>query len=277
MIRDFARPTAYRAAINLYVEDRTTLVYLRELWNDPLITYYLGGGNEGVATIVRVDREAGHPNVFGVVDRDYGESNQHKWDRPNTRLFRLRQHEVENFLLDASALASSRSQNLKLSVDQIEELLVEAARKRCWYEACRLVLRTIRGRFHEDFITDPPQDLLDIDAAKHHLCGSIWFSRLADHAARTTEDDVADLLTTAYGLTTTQLADGTWRQEFSGKNIFEDVASRICDRQKLGGIKSAELYDDLAQDVAKWQVESGQVPPELQSLRSALRVRVGLN
>jgi len=273
---DLVRPTFYRAPINLYVEDRTTLVYLKELWLDPAIAYFLGAGNDGVAAIIRVDQEAGHLNVFGVIDRDYGPSNRTRWERPETRLFRLDSHEVENLMLDAPALKNSRWSNVGHSVGQIEALLIEAAERRCWYEACRSVLGTIRRRFRENFINDPPQDLPDLEAAKRHFCESDWFRDLATNTAQTTEADIAGLLETAHDQATIQLADGTWRQEFSGKEIFKDVASRICDRQKFGGIRSSKLHGDLAEDVAGWQSKTGQVPPELESLHATLRGRVGL-
>jgi len=250
MARDFERPTQYRAAINLYVEDSITLIYLKELWSDPAFAYFVGGGHEAVSLIVRVDQEAGHPNVFGIIDRDYGGSNLSKATNPGTRVFRLSAHEVENHLLDASALASSRWNNLRLSVQEVENLLIQAAHQRCWYEACRLVLATIRQRFHEGFITDPPQDLRDLEAAQHHLCGSRWFLDLKEHSDQTTETDVVALLETSHDQATAQTIDGTWRQTFTGKAIFEDIASRICDRQQFGGVKSAQLYGDLAQAVA---------------------------
>ncbi len=276
MLRDVDRPTRYRAAINLYVEDPVSLVYLKTLWNDPSINFYVGGGNEGVTTIVRIDREYGHPNVFGVVDRDYGASNRDRWQNPNIRLFRLSIHEVENFLLVAEALASSRWNNVRLSADQIEALMFEAAQRRCWYEACRIVLGTIRSRFRENFIGDPPQDIADHTAAQRHLCESAWFQNLDVYATQTTVATIADHLQKAHGQAASQLADGTWRQEFSGKEIFKDIASRICNRQQFGGVRSSELDNDIAQAVAEWQTANRQIPPDLIELRSLLRNRVGL-
>ena len=273
---DFERPTRYRAAINLYVEDSVSLVYLKNLWNDPVITFFLGGGNEGVTTVIRIDREAGHPNVFGVVDRDYGPSNRDRWGSPDLRLFRLSVHEIENYLLEPQALASSRWNNVRLSAVRIDELMLEAARKRCWYEACRTVLEIIRSRFRDNFIGDPPQNVADMTAAQRHLCESAWFRSLNAHATRTTATNVADQLRDAHQRATEQLADGSWRREYSGKEVFKDIASRICDRQKLGGVRSSELYNDLAQAVAEWQLANEQIPTDLVTLRSLLHARIGL-
>ena len=273
---DLDRPTSYRAPINLYVEDQTTLAYLKELWLDPAIAYFLGGNNEGVDAIVKVDQKAGHRNVFGLIDRDYGQSNQSQWKSPENRLFKLASHEVENFLLDAPALKSSRWSNLGRSADEIETLLFKAAQKLCWYEACRCVLGTIRSRFHEDFIKKPQQNLPDIEAAKRHLCGSDWFRRLAGNATKTTEAEISHLLGAAHAQATIQLADTTWKQEFSGKAIFKDVASRICDLQGFPEISTSQLHCDIAEDVARWHSTNGRIPPELIDLRAALRRQVGL-
>ena len=233
------------------------------------------GGTRGLATIVRIDREAGHPNVFGVIDRDYGSTNRSKWDQPTTRLFRLRDHEVENSMLVAPALASSRWNNRRLAADVVETMLVEAARRRSWYEACRAVLDTLRGRFRCEFIADPPQDLPDLTAAQRHLCESSWFLALAKNAARTTEVEIVNLLAVAHEQAIAQLDDGTWRGEFSGKELFKDVASRICDRQKLGGIRSSELHADLARDVAEWQRDCDLIPDDLVALRITLQTHIG--
>ena len=260
----------------MYVEDQITLIYLKELWDDPSFAYFVGGGHEAVRLIVRVDREAGHSNVFGLIDRDFGHSNLDRIGNPGTRVFRLAAHEVENYLLDAAALASSRWNNLGRSIADVEGLLIQAAQKRCWYEACRSVLAIIRGRFHEGFIVDPPQDLADHTAAHAHLCGSPWFINLADNMARTTEAEVARLLTEFHAQVTIQVDDGTWRRAFAGKEVFKDIAGRICDQQKLGGIRSTELHGDLAQAVAAWQQDQGQIPEELAILRTSLRARVGL-
>ena len=99
--RDVGRASLYSAPINLWVEDEVTRTYLLEVWNDnPMIKCLIGGGYEGGHAIVKDDAETvGYPNVFSVVDRDFRQSNKHKWADPariNLRLFTLPVHEIEN-------------------------------------------------------------------------------------------------------------------------------------------------------------------------------------
>jgi hypothetical protein len=108
--RDVALSTLYRGTINLWVEDELTREYLSEIWNDPSVAFLIGGGNEGVRAIVEDAEKAGYRSVFALVDRDYRPSNQAGWLDPSKtfRTFILPVHEVENYLLDAAALASCR-------------------------------------------------------------------------------------------------------------------------------------------------------------------------
>jgi hypothetical protein len=50
----------------------------------------------------------------------------------------------------------------------------------------------------------------------------------------------------------------------------------MCDHTRLSnpGISRAEFDIDLAKDVAAWQVENGQVPPDLTDLLQAFRQRI---
>src|SRR4051812_45345989 len=121
MPRDVARATLYRGTINLWVEDELTRAYLSEIWNDPGITFLIGGGNEGVRAIVQDAEETGYHNVFALTDRDFRPSNRAGWLDPNKtfRTFILPVHEVENYLIHADPLAQSRYHNLGLAPDQI--------------------------------------------------------------------------------------------------------------------------------------------------------------
>ena len=106
MPRDVARDALYSGQINLWVEDDLTRAYLSALWNDSAVKFLIGGGRDGVVAILRDAHDAGYTNVFGVIDRDHGRSNHGDWLKPSRtiRTFVLPRHEIENYLLDTSAL-----------------------------------------------------------------------------------------------------------------------------------------------------------------------------
>ncbi len=113
-MRDVARASLYRGKIHLWVEDELTRAYLSAIWNNPDVAFFIGGGNEGVQAIVKDAEQAGFSNVFALIDRDFRESNKANWMDPNKtfRTFVLSVHEIENHLLDASALSATRFNNL---------------------------------------------------------------------------------------------------------------------------------------------------------------------
>ena len=125
VIRDVARASLYRAPINLWVEDEFTRTYISEVWNDPTVSFLIGGGHEGVQAVVKDAEESGFPNVFALIDRDFRQSNRQFWLDPGKtfRRFILRVHEIENHLLDARALASIRLNNLGKTPDEIETMM----------------------------------------------------------------------------------------------------------------------------------------------------------
>jgi len=278
MPRDVPRAEIYRGVINLWVEDTLTREYLSAVWQgDPGVTFFIGGGNEGVRAIVKDAEEAGFRNVFGLTDRDYRPSNRAGWNdsKKSFQTFVLPVHEIENYLLDAEALHSSRLNNRKLEVAGIERQMKDAAGRLCWWAACREVIAELKRRFREPFVEDPGCDLSDPEGAERHICESDWFRKLGDEAARTTTSDVRKLLEAGYQQARERIADGTWRSEFAGKEILSDIGSRICDHPRLANrMTRSEFHMNLAKDVADWQVQQGRVPSDLIELRSALEVRI---
>ena len=279
MPRDVARASLYRGLINLWVEDELTRAYLAELWNDPEIAYFIGGGNEGVQAIVHDAERSGYPNVFAIIDRDYRPTNRDVWTNPakTFRTFVLPVHEIENYLLDGRALGDSSYNNLGHSSEDIEQLMIGQARRLCWWAACRVVVAELRRRFRGNFLTDPTfPPVEDEESANRHVCESEWFQRLASDTARTTLDEVRRLLTVAHVEAETWLANERWRREFAGKEILRGTLSRIFDQQRVSNVRSSrvELESDIAKDVARWQVENNCIPPDLMLLRDALSQRI---
>ena len=282
MPREVARAALYRGIINLWVEDGLTREYLSAVWNHPTDVFFLiGGGNEGVGGVVKDAESAGFPNVFGLIDRDFRPTNRSHWVSPGKtfRTFVLPVHEIENYLLDPGALVASRLNTLRRTASQIEGYLTTAAGRLTWWAACRHVVAELKGRFRDPFIPDPPcGTCADEVGAIDHICASHWFLKLSQEAARTTNDDVRQLLAEAHREAQSHLSNGNWRIEFAGKEIYRDVGSRICDRKDpaLRHYRPTQVeFDiDLAKDIAVWQSANGQVPHELVELLAALRSRV---
>jgi hypothetical protein len=84
-------------------------------------------------------------------------------------------------------------------------------------------------------------------------------------------------LTGSYAIASGRLADGTWRQDFAGKEILRDAAGWMCDRTKIPRFppSDAEFYSDLAKAIAVWQVANSTVPADLTDLLTALTARIG--
>jgi hypothetical protein len=280
MARDVARASLYQAKINLWVEDGPTRAYLDAVWNSPDVGYLIGGGNEGVQAIVNDAEKAGYPNVFAVIDRDFRPTNQPSWFAPNktSRKFILPVHEIENYFLDARALAASRFNNLSKTESEIEAMLETTATGLCWWAACRKVIAEIRGRFQEGFLAHPSLDVKSENQARDHICRSPWFQGLTQKVSQTTEADVHQLLSAAHSQVTQSLCDGSWKIVFAGKEILHDVSSRICDRHAFVNYNPtpSQFDEDLAKEIGAWQRLNQAVPPDLIKLLSALQQRIAL-
>ena len=278
MPRDVARDALYSGQINLWVEDVLTRAYLDALWNDQAVKFLIGGGRDGVGAILKDAEDAEYTYVFGVIDRDFGVSQAVDWMHPakTFRKFVLPVHEVENYLLDPAALQASRYQNRSIEVRAIEDRMIAKAKQLCWWAACRDAIAELKRRFREEFVPDPKQSVGDEATARAHICGSPWFQKLATGAARSSEGDVHALLTTAHATASDRLEDGTWREDFAGKEILRDVAGWMCDHTKIPKFPSSdvEFYSDLAKGVAAWQVANSAVPADLIKLLAALKARI---
>jgi hypothetical protein len=274
---DLSPPSS--AAIVLWVEDTLTRDYLGAVWGNPTwIAFRVAGGNEGVRALVRSFEEQGHPNVFGLVDRDFQDPNKADWmnHAKKFRTFVLPVHEIENYLLDAPALQASRYHNRSLDTAAIESEMTSKASTLCWWAACRDVVAELKRRFHGSFMRDPKQTVADKAGALQHICDSDWFRKLAAEAGRSGRADIEGLLDDAFAEASTRIADGSWRQDFAGKEILRHVADRMCDRTRVHGFPSppAQFYYDLAKQVGAWQFANAAVPSDLTDLSTALGARI---
>jgi hypothetical protein len=276
--RDVDRASLYRAPINLWVEDELTRAYLDVPWNRPDIAYLIGGGFEGALGSANDAKKAGCSNVFAVIDSDFRRTNKPDWMDPDKTFqrFILPGHEIENYLLDPRALAASRFNNLKKTDVEIESMMTAVAKRLCWWAACRDEVARLRKRFREGFMSDPSCAVCSEDEARNHICQSRWFQSLAQKAAQTTEADIHQSLSDFYERAIQSLADGSWKVQFSGKEVLHDVQSRICHLPRIPQYnpKPAQFGEDLAKEVGAWQRDNGAVPADLAELLVALQQRV---
>lgn len=197
MPRDVARASLYTGTINLWVEDEITRSYLRQLWSDSNIKFLIGGGYEGVIAVVHEAEKAGYHNVFAVIDRDLSQSNSRNWLKSNKKFkrFVLPVHEVENYLLDKTALAASVFNNRGLSAEEIDRRMLLCAKQQIWWMACCAVVAVLRDRFRANFLNDPSQPKINREeAAVQHILKHDWFRTLAHKTAISTEEDIRSLL-----------------------------------------------------------------------------------
>ena len=268
----------YRSGINVWVEDSLTSNYLTTVWGaDPNISFLVGGGKDWVGAAVKNARVNGSSNVFGVIDRDFRESNRADWlnTAKDPAVFVPTVHELENFCLDPAALEGCDVNNLNRTRPEIQAMLEARARKLCWWMACREVVASYAADFRNNFIKHPPANIPNAAAAELHVCNSRWFTSFQDKVPTVTRDEVVNRLQEAHQRAEARVNSGEWTSEFSGKELFRDVRSRIYDSSDRP-VSQSELDADVAKSVAQWQLANGSVPAELTELRTALRMRVGL-
>jgi len=274
MPSDHNRDALYTGQINLWVEDSLTRSYLSELWNDPAVKFLIAGGYEGVEAINSDAKDFEYSNVFGLVDADFRQTNRAEWmtDAKTFRTFVLPVHEIENYLLDADALRSSRFCRRELTIDDLNKRMQDKASTLCWWAACRETIAVLKRRFRQNFVTDPKQNVTDEVAARQHICDSEWFKKLATECGRSNEADVHKLLADYYHSASNWIRDGSWKQKFAGKEILRDVAGWMYDQPKINVAKMN--HSDLAKEIAKWQVGNDKIPVDLAELLTALKKRI---
>lgn len=279
MTAESSIPSLYRGKINLWVEDVLTREYLKDIWeDDPDFFFLIAGGKENISAILKDAEEQGYSNVFGYVDRDFGQSNRAGWTDMTkcARRFVSDLHEIENFLLDKDALAGCALNTESRSAPEIDDRLKARASELVWWMACRSVIIELRKDFREDFLEHPKcPDVCDLDSAEKYITSQGWFSGLkarADKVSATGE--IRKCVTTAKGFMTNTIDDGSWRIHFSGKELFRHVRGWVYTKPPRLDASKTELDLDVAKSVARWQVDNGSVPPELMDLRQAMRQRV---
>lgn len=282
MIRDVDRASLYNAPINLWVEDALTRSYLGSLWqNDPSVKFLIGGGHRGVAAIVEDARQVGYTNVFGLVDRDFGESNFAKWSDPSSdiRVFVLPVFEIENYLLDGAALVGCPVAAKGLLATTIDQKLVERTLELLdWVSICRVVFDLSR-QAGEEFPRYPSQNAFSSQNPSHvdpvdWLLQTDWVRQTLPALCQINEESLRKRYENSLRSARSHRTDDRWRREFPGKEILRHVRGIVYPGKT--GTSIASLEQDLAKSVAEWQVTEDNVPNDLTDLLTALKQRAGV-
>ncbi len=266
----------YGRPIILWVEDLVTSTYLDECWQDADIAFRVGGGHEGIRTVVRSAQSDGHRHIFGFVDRDLGHTNRPTWSNATASpIFVPEVHEVENYMLDASHLEACDLNNGGRSAANVATRLHTFAARMVWWMACRQVLADLRAQTVKDF---PSHAVVHNQAeAELLVCSSGWYINLAGFATTiTATGEITRRLTSAYATAAAELGNGQWRTTYSGKALVRELHYWLYTPPGGTTPSPAERDRDLARSVARWQRANGAIPAEVTDLRTALRTRVGI-
>jgi hypothetical protein len=254
----------------VWVEDEETRRVLTTTWAGESVAIYVGGGNETIRAVVEDAWREGLRHVFGVVDRDFGHSNSDHWQNPggDLKVYVLESSEIENLALDPDALAVCAYNTGRRSKEQIAERIIEAVTRMVWWMACCAVLDRVRRQRNADFPTYPRQGaaVVDLASALRYIQSSLWFSQHAGQLpSLATRHWLEAELDRQQHHFSTALSDGTWKTEFSGKQIFDRVVEFVH-TMGIGRDKKLELL----QGVAQAQIDLGTVPQELHRLKASL-------
>ncbi len=265
-----------RHRLVLWVEDAETRAYLSALFEDRELRILVGGGRDHVAAMVEDAYRSRHRNVFGVVDRDFGDSNRRRWAGLDTRVFTLTRHEVENYLLDPVVLAALPAQLChRRSADEVDARLQKAARSQTWYMATRAFIQHFSTQVGAIPKHPKPSDVRlpnhAADWIRSQLTDLAWQERARCgvdflQSAREPEGSLMALESNFRAMT----ADDQWRTEFSGKEILGS--------ENVGGWlrKNRVSVEDLVGAIGRTQRSTGSVPEDLTALHQILRQRAGL-
>lgn len=278
MTRDVDRASLYSAPINLWVEDALTRDYLAEVWADQRaqVKFLIGGGRAGVAAILRDAEDADYKNVFGYVDRDFGDSNRDRWEAPEFTGLRYVSsvHEIENHLLDDEAVAQSGTVP-NLTPDMVRQEHWQRTSQLLWWVSVGRVLSQLHDQAVAGFPALPPQSLADQASAESFLLNCEWASATLPGLLALNADRLREMLRVSHEWAVNCRDDQErWRREFPGKDLFRAVRGRFY--QGRPKTSTAELDSDLAKLVGRWQLKNNRVPQELNELWDALARRVSL-
>jgi len=259
----------------VWVEDEATRIALTTAWAGDSVAIHIGGSNDTIRAVVNDAWRNGINHVFGVVDRDHGRSNNAQWLSPpnSLRVYVLQSPEIETLALDPLSIAECAYNTAGRTEAEIETKLQEIAAGMNWWMACCSVLMTVKGRRNAGFPPFPAVARVTSESsALACITSADWFSKTAATlAGLATMGWLTTELRAEEARISATIANGTWRSELSGKQVFQQVSDFVFTRGVV-----PDKHAALLQAVIQRQVDTGRMPLELSSLRTSLRVRVGL-
>lgn len=281
MSKDTGLPSLLsKRKIVLWVEDRLTREYLYSIWPDESERFNImsGGGHKAVRGIVNELKGQKYSNVFGLTDRDFYPTNRGRWKEndPNLVIFRPERVEIENYLLDWDAMAGcgqNRMLNRK-SVHDIKNRADEIAEKMVWWMACKSVLNDFWEILTESFPEHPkPNKINSLKEAEDYIVEQEWYVSLRPKTDQIINAPLSEQLKNRGDLYQSRLQDGSWVNDFSGKQIYKSLCGFVLEDPNR---RTSEKEIDLAISIGEWQYKDKKIPPELIELKDALKVRVGI-
>ncbi len=266
----------YRGPV-VWVEDAPTREILTHQWGNVSLDVVVANGKRAVRELVAAAPLKQQPIVYGVVDRDFDNHDEH-WHAPAGRIFTLPVHEAENLLLDFDALSHLASGE---SAGALEERALGFAKSGLWWMACRAVLRrlasyTITG--DGEPALDGPDAIRDQPDALRFLLGQRLDAKLEearrDVASRSA---IETRLAERHAFYEGSLRTGQWRNVFSGKEIFRHLRMSTpgldgSPRTKALGPNVRDL--ELAKRVLRHLREAGREIPDVIRLKDSLLRRL---
>lgn len=249
----------------LLVEDPLTAVVLRECWSgDPRsrkIAVRAVGGRESVERLVQAAREEGRSTVFGFVDRDFGEP------RTGPLVFSTDRHEIENELLDTPVIAALSSK----APTEIDQVLSNAAQSLTEWMGVRYLLQA-RKQLRPSFPADPTR--LHASVAWVESTADAYCKSVKEHSRVEIPSEWKDSFQRTYlPRAQRECGDGSWRDHFSGKELFAALVSRLSGSGFVG-----TLEDRARAIAARWRKHSKVSPPPacLTRARDEITAKCGL-
>jgi hypothetical protein len=272
----------YRSPVNIWVEDDLTHSVLTEIWADLQINVIVACGKPSVCHMVLAAPRRHASRVFGLVDRDFDEDDEERWDLPDRRLLRFPVHEFENLLLDFPLLSELA---MGCPADQIRRQAQDRAQELIWWTACKVVLRQVRHDVADDFLSDPPmppaaREVRDRGSALRHLTDQDFWSSRRRALDNWMPDAVDRRLLAEADRLQADLQSGAWVMTFSGKEILRHLRSHVrgLDRspERRPAPTQAERDEDLGKRLARLMRERQRVPEALVRIRQVVRQKAGL-
>ena len=265
----------YRGRLNVWVEDDLTRVILTDLWQDRQIHVINAGGSEAVRYMVRA--AANTPGlkdlVVGVIDRDFEDAGP-DWALPDTRIFVLPAHEIENLLLDFEILGALAGR----PGAELRSIAYSYVRDQRWWAVGKIILRELRKATTSGFPSDPPEGLAGAHALATWLAGQYYWSIHAEQSAWWSEPANRRHKIDELGTTLEQDLDSdAWLSRFPGKEILRHLRTHVASLDRTpprAPSSSTERDTDLAKRITRKMVEEARAPKALATLREQLRRRV---